>query len=217
MTEDKLVSGNLKTPKAAAVAGMLFCGLLLAAYAILRTALPADPNEPGAWLRTRSQLVMIGINLIPFAGVAFLWFVGVLRDRLGTREDRFLATVVLGSGLLFLAMLFSGAAVIGAIIIAFSAAPHDLANSDAFHVARAIAYNLANVYMTKMAAVFTISLSTIAIFTTIFVRWISFSGYVVAALLLFGSDYFDWVFIAFPLWILLISLYILKEKFIQKQ
>ena len=42
------------------------------------------------------------MNLIPFAGIAFLWFIGVLRDRLGEQEDRFFATVFFGSGLLFL-------------------------------------------------------------------------------------------------------------------
>ncbi len=56
----------------------------------------------------------MALNLVPFAGVAFLWFIGVLRDRLGQQEDRFFATVFFGSGLLFLAMLFAAAAVIGA-------------------------------------------------------------------------------------------------------
>ena len=51
------------------------------------------------------------MNLIPFAGIAFLWFIGVLRDRIGEREDRFFATVFLGSGLLFVAMLFVAAAI----------------------------------------------------------------------------------------------------------
>jgi len=46
-----------------------------------------------------------------------LWFIGVLRDRLGEREDKFFATVFFGSGLLFLAMLFAAAAVAGALII----------------------------------------------------------------------------------------------------
>ena len=49
----------------------------------------------------------LALNIIPFAGIAFLWFMGVLRDRFGQQEDRFFATVFLGSGLLFLAMLFA--------------------------------------------------------------------------------------------------------------
>jgi hypothetical protein len=55
----------------------------------------------------------LALYLVPFAGIAFLWFIGVLRDRLGELEDRFFATVFFGSGLLFLAMLFASAAVAG--------------------------------------------------------------------------------------------------------
>jgi hypothetical protein len=73
---------------------------------------------------------------VPFAGIAFLWFIGVLRDRLGEREDRFFATVFLGSGLLFPAMLFASATVAGGIIIAYAARPQGLLDSPTFTFAR---------------------------------------------------------------------------------
>ena len=76
----------------------------------------------------------LALNLVPFAGIAFLWFIGVLRDRLGEREDRFFATVFLGSGLLFLAMLFISAAVAGGIIIAHTADPQPVARLRHFHL-----------------------------------------------------------------------------------
>jgi hypothetical protein len=82
---------------------------------LLRVSVPANPAVPGAWLtdsRHRAQ-VAIALNLVPFAGIAFLWFIGVLRDRIGEREDRFFATVFLGSGLLFVAMIFAAAAIAG--------------------------------------------------------------------------------------------------------
>ena len=75
---------------------------------------------------------------MPFAGIAFLWFIGVLRDRLGELEDRFFATVFLGSGLLFLAMPFASAAVAGGIIIAYAARPEGLLDSATFTFARAV-------------------------------------------------------------------------------
>jgi hypothetical protein len=105
------------------------------------------------------------MNLVPFAGIAFLWFVGVLRDRLGAREDQFFATVFLGSGFLLLAMLFTAAAVVGAIIIAFHAVPETLVQSAAFHFGRGLAYAMFNVYLVKTAAVFMITTSTIAVYT----------------------------------------------------
>ena len=47
------------------------------------------------------------LYLAPFAGIAFLWFVAVIRDQIGDREDRFFATVFFGSGILFVALLTS--------------------------------------------------------------------------------------------------------------
>src|SRR5260370_28683872 len=105
----------LRTPRAAAVAGIVFSVLLIAAFVLLRLSVPADPRVAGTWLTDsgRRVAVAIGLNLVPFAGIAFLWFIGVLRDRIGEREDRVFATVFLGSGLVFLAMLFVAAAVRG--------------------------------------------------------------------------------------------------------
>ncbi len=208
-TEETLTSARLRAPRAAAIAGILFSVLLIASFALLRHSVPADPLEAGAWLRTRANTVALALNLVPFAGIAFLWFMGVLRDRLGAREDPFFATVFLGSGLLFLAMLFFSAAVAGGIIIAFVAAPESLLGSATFTFARAITYEIMNVYAIKMAGVFMIATSTLALRTGFIARWISFLGYVVAVLLLLSSRYIESILMVFPLWVLLVSLHIL--------
>ena len=118
--QEPLQPRNLRTPRAAAVAGIIFSALLITALVLLRLSAPAHASNPGAWLsnpRNRGE-VAVALNLVPFAGIAFLWFIGVLRDRIGEREDRFFATVFLGSGLLFVAMMFVAAAVAGATIAA---------------------------------------------------------------------------------------------------
>src|SRR6476619_4751045 len=115
--EDKLIHTGLKTPKSAAVAGIVFSLLMFTIFGLLRRSIPADPLETGAWLATDTEMIALALNLVPFAGVAFLWFMGVLRDRLGQQEDRFFATVFFGSAVLYLVMLFAAAAVIGAIIL----------------------------------------------------------------------------------------------------
>jgi hypothetical protein len=142
---------------------------------------------------------------------SLLWFIGVLRDRLGRCEDRLLSTVFVGSGLLFLAMLFVAAAVIGAIILAFGNGHGELIDSTSFHFARAVAYGIVNVYMIKFAGVFIITTSTVAIYTEFTPRWIALLGYGLAIIVLLGSFYLDWSFIVFPLWVLLISTYILLD------
>ena len=212
----KLETGStpprLQAPRAAAIAGILFAVLLITSIMLLRLSVPADPLEAGEWLQTRANTVALALNLVPFAGIAFLWFIGVLRDRLGEREDRFFATVFLGSGLLFLAMLFFSAAVAGGIIIAHAADPHRLLGSPTFTVARAIVYEIMNIYAIKMAGVFMIATSTLALHTGFLARWIAFLGYAVALLLLFSSRYIERVLLVFPLWVLLISLYILIDN-----
>jgi hypothetical protein len=102
--ETDLIRARLKTPRAAAIAGILFSVLLIAGLLLFRLSVRADPLEAGAWLKTSSNTIALALNLIPFAGITFLWFIAVLRDRLGGLEDRFFATVFLGSGLLFVAM-----------------------------------------------------------------------------------------------------------------
>ena len=212
MPNESLTRANLKTPKAAAIAGMIFSVLVMAVFWLLRTSIPADPQEPGSWLNSNSRSVALALNLMPFAGIAFLWFIGVLRDRLGQQEDRFFATVFLGSGLLFLTMLFTAAAIVGAILIAFAMQPQELIGSATFHFARAAAYSLVNVYMIKMASVFMITTSTVAIYTGIAPRWLAVFGFALALMLLLGSFYISWSFIVFPLWVFLISASILRDS-----
>ena len=142
---------------------------------------------------------------MPFAGIAFLWFIGVVRDRLGDAEDRLFATVFLGSGLLFLAMMFVATSVFGAIVVVNAAQPETLANSTTFALARAFVYILVNVYAIKMAGVFMMVTSTLALRTGFLARWIAFLGLAMALVLLFGSQLFDWSFVVFPAWALLID------------
>src|SRR6476469_404465 len=208
-----LTHAQLKTPKAAAIAGIAFSLLLLLILWLLRTSIPADPLEPGAWLATDTRAITVALNLVPFAGVAFIWFIGVLRDRLGQLEDRFFASVFFGSALLFLAMLFAAAAVIGAVMLVASVSePNELISSATFRFARAVSYIIMNVYAIKMAAVFMISTSTVVIRTGIAPRWIAFLGFLLALILLMGSFFISWSFEILPFWVFLISVYILIDN-----
>jgi hypothetical protein len=213
MQKIALTRVGLRTPKAAAIAGIVFSILLIIIFWLLRKAVPGDPLEPGAWLDTSSQSIALALNLVPFAGVAFLWFLGVLRDRLGHFEDQFFATVFFGSGLLFLAMLFAAAAILGALVLAFAAHPAEVGDSATFHFARAVTYIIMNVYAIKMAAVFMISTSTVVIRTAIAPRWIALLGFALALTLLLGSYFINWSFMVLPLWVSLISVCILIDSY----
>jgi hypothetical protein len=213
MSDHNGARARLNTPKAAAIAGILFSALLIIILWLLRRSVPDDPLDAGAWLATDTTSVALALNLVPFAGVAFLWFIGVLRDRLGHLEDRFFATVFLGSSLLFLTMLFAAAAIGGAVILLTSSIEaNELGNSPTFRFARAAVYIFTHVYAAKMAVVFMISTSTVVIYTAIAPRWIAILGYFLAAILLVGSYYFGWSIVVLPVWVLLVSIHILLSN-----
>lgn len=204
-----LTARRLRSPRAAAVAGILFAGLLIAVLLLFRSSVPRDALDQGAWLSGELDRVVLAINLMPFAGIAFLWFIGVVRDRMADAEDRLFATVFLGSGLLFLAMMFVAIAVFGAMVAVEALRPGSLPQSTTFVLARAFAYTIVNVYAIKMAGVFMLITSTIAVRTAFVARWMAAPGFVMALFLLFASQWVDWSFIVFPAWALLISVYIL--------
>jgi hypothetical protein len=208
-----LAAGSaLRRPRAAAVAGIVFSVLLIASLALLRVSIPANPAIAGGWLSDSGKraAVAIGLNLIPFAGIAFLWFIGVIRDRIGAHEDRFFATVFLGSGLLFVGMLFVAAAVAGGLIAGVSSSGSPGAGTLA--LGRNVTSILLNVYTMRMAAVFTLTTVTIARRTEILSRWLTVAGIVTALVLLFGVAISPWVELLFPVWILAVSIYILAAS-----
>jgi len=205
-------------PRAVAISGMIFAALYVASLVFARLAVPADPTEPGAWLAdpTLRSWVRLALNLIPFTGIAFLWFMAVLRNRIGGREDRFFATVFLGSGLLFVAMLFVAAAVSQALLDTFATEGSLPAQSETYAVGRAMGHALMNTFAVKMAAVFIIVTSAIGLRTAVFPRWMAFVGYALALVMLLTITNFAWIALVFPSWVLLLSAYILVTYFGQR-
>jgi hypothetical protein len=201
----------LRTSQGAAVAGIIFAVFLIVALVLLRFSIPASPGTAGDWLtdHRRRAAVAIALNLIPFAGIAFLWFIGVLRHRIGDREDRLFATVFLGSGLLFVGMLFVAAAVAGGTIAASSSI---LPGSDILTLSRNITGSLLNVYTMRMAAVFTLATVNIARRTAFVSRWLVLAGLACAVVLLIGIGISPWVELVFPAWILALSVDILMAR-----
>ncbi len=215
--ERVLTRSQLTTPRAAAIAGILFSLLLIASLVLVRLSVPEDPQDAGDWLSGGWRMVSLALNLLPFAGIAFLWFIGVVRDRLGEREDRLFATVFLGSGLLFLAMLFTSAAVAGGILRVYGANPSMLIESGLYTFGRTVTYEIMNVYTMKMAGVFMITTCTLSLRTGIIPRWMAYLGLVLALFLLLSLGSLYWAPLVFPLWVLLISVHILLANLRRSQ
>ena len=207
--ENVVLRDRLRAPRAGAIAGIVFSILFIISLVLIRISVPATPGDAGTWLSHSVKSIRLALDLLPFAGIAFLWFIGVMRDRMGAKEDRFFATVFLGSGLLFLAMIFTYSAVLGGLIMAYAAIPGKLIDSGIYTFARTVAYQITAVYAVRMAAVFMITTCTLAIRIAMFPRWMAFLGYALALLLLIRSGRLSWDPLVFPLWVLVISVYVL--------
>ncbi len=202
---------GLRTPRAAALAGVLFALMFGTSLFLIRTALP-EGAEPGSqWIDGASGRLRVSAILMPFAGIAFLWFIGVIRDGFGRYEDRFFASVFMGSGLLFLAMIFCSSAV-GAGLVASRAGIADVtARDQVADFGVTLLQVLSNTYALRMAAVFMISLASIWLRTELMPRWLVWVTYVGGVGLLAASEVSMWLVLAFPGWVLVVSLLLLAR------
>jgi len=212
VNRENAIRNRLRTPKAAAIAGILFSVLLVTSQLLVWISIPANVGAAAFEVISQSKRISLALNLLPFAGIAFLWFIAVVRDRLGAMEDRFFATVFLGSGLLYIAMTFTSAALAGGLIRVLSSSPEILQQTGAYSLSRAQIYQTMNVYGIKMAGVFMFSTSTILLRTGIVRRWIPYLGYALGVVLLLSIGIIVWVPLVFPVWVFLVSAVILLEN-----
>lgn len=198
-------------PRSVAVSGIVFSALYVVSLVLIRLTIPADPAESGAWLSDSGARhgVRIALHLVPFTGISFLWFMAVLRNRIGLLEDKFFATVFFGSGLLFVGMLFAAVAVARGLLDAFGDGASLPQHHETYHLGRGMAYALMNTFGLKMAAVFMFATSTIGLRTSVLARWVSLVGFALGIVLLLVISDFAWIALLFPGWVLLVSIYVL--------
>jgi len=200
------------------VAGVLFALLFGATLILIRVKMPEGVGDSTEWLDSQKDGISAATKLMPFAGITFLWFIGVVRDNLGRYEDRFFASVLLGSGLLFLAMMFVSTAVAAALVATNAGVTDPAAHVEVIAFGKMIVVSAAKTYAIRMAAVFMISLATIWLKTGLMPRWLVAVSYLVALGLLIAGDVSMWLTLAFPVWVLVVSgLILLRAGYIDEQ
>jgi len=83
---------QLSTPHAAALAGVVFAILFGVILVLIRANMPEGVQDSSAWLNSQRGGIKVATVMMPFAGISFLWFIGVVRDGFGRFEDRFFST-----------------------------------------------------------------------------------------------------------------------------
>ena len=207
----------LRTPRAAAIAGIVFGVLQITSNILMNSSIPAETLYEQGLLTEFARQISWALGLLPFAGIAFLWFLGVLRDRLGHLEDQFFSTLFFGSGLLYLAMTFVSAAITGGLVTLYAVAPELFINSGILIFGRAVIFKFNNAYAIRMAGMFMFVLGTIWVRTGLMPRWLAILTYLTALTLIIGVAFWPWSTLFFPAWVFLISAYILVLNYRYKQ
>jgi hypothetical protein len=195
---------QLRAPWAASIAGILFSVMFTAALVLVRSA--SDQSGQS------TAIVIGGLYLAPFAGIMFLWFVAVIRDQIGEREDRFFATVFFGSGLLFVALLFTTAAVVSTPTTIVELLGETRLSAEGQAILRGLAYTLLFAMATRAAAIFMIATAVIGMKSGVFPRWFTLVGYLLGLVLLIAVSFLDWVILVLPAWVAVVSLFILRRE-----
>jgi hypothetical protein len=202
----------LRAPHAAAAAGVIFALLLIIVIVLIEIAVPKNETTT-TWVEddTKRTFAVFAFHLLPFAGIAFLWFIGVLRDRIGEGEDRLFSTVFLGSGLLFIAMAFASGATLGALLT--TAEEKDGVPLDDLGVfAHNSGKTLFSIYAMRMAGVFTASSLGLFVRLGLLPKWLQVVGVATTAVLLLGVGRIPLIGLVFPAWILILSCYFLAVR-----
>jgi hypothetical protein len=199
----------LRTPRAAATAGILFALLFSTSWVLIRLSSPAEALEASDWLEQQAGNLSLAMSLIPFAGISFLWFMGVVRDRMGRQEDQFFSTLFSGSGYLYLGMTFASAAMAGGALVLYASGLDLQPGNGVYSLALIVSNRLNTVYAMRMAGAFMFVLGTIWVRTRVMPRWLALVTYFLAAVLLISIGLTPWVVLVFPAWVFAISVAIL--------
>ena len=207
---------QLRAPWAASIAGLLFSVLFTASLILIRsqTWLTASDDELAAAFASGQDFagVVGGLYLAPFAGIMFLWFVAVVRDQIGEREDRFFATVFFGSGLIFVALLFVSAAVASAPIVGVRYMGQGSPLATDVGLFRALSYTVLFAFATRAAGVFLIATATIGLRSGAFPKWVAWTGFALGLVLLVVVTFWDWAILVLPAWVAVVSIFILLRE-----
>ena len=197
------------------MAGIAFAVLFALAITLLNDLPVFEAGDAAieAWFAAGDDITVVvsALYLLPFAAIAFLWFLAVVRDQIGEREDRFFGTVFYGSGILFVALLLTSAGVIGSMVVGVRFLGQEAPSAETFDTIQAMGYTLLLMIGSRAVALFVLSTATIGLRFGVFPRWFVLVGYAIGLILLLVVTFWELVMYVVSAWVLLVSLFILRR------
>jgi hypothetical protein len=206
----------IRSIEAAAIAGVAYAILAVVGLVLLSRFpdLNQTDEQISAWFddpANRTGLVL-GLNLIAISSIAFLWFVAVIRRRLGELEDRFFGTVFFGSSIALVVVWLASAAALASPAVAITV--HDGASVS--HASASSAAGLGAAFLLVVApriqAVFVITTSTLFLRSRVLPRWLAIAGYLIALAMFVVPLIVELVGLGFPIWVFVVSVVVLFHR-----
>jgi hypothetical protein len=201
--------------EAAAIAGIVCAvGWALALRGLLGApgigASDAEINEYYADTSNATGAI-VWLQVLVVSTIAFLWFVGVVRGRLGDREPRLFGTVFLGSSVLLAALLFVGAAFLAApsVLLAVGDRTPD---PEAVSVMRAGAAVVLSVFAARVATLVMLSTASLGRATGALPGWLVVLTYVLGVASFVNVSISTPTVYLVPAWIALVSIVLLVRR-----
>jgi hypothetical protein len=211
------VARNAKT---AALSGIVFAALFTVGLVLIdqipRLGSPDSTYAAFYSAGSGGVLVTVGLYLVPFAGIAFLWFTMAFRALLD-RPAGLAEGLQMAAGVAFICMLFAGTAAAGAValLLHFANVPAPAVGVD--RVLSSVGYGLVFVYGVRMAGMFAITTTTLARRAGLMPGWLAVLSYLMAAFLLLTTTTQPATLLVFPAWVLLMSVALLRSARIQSR
>jgi hypothetical protein len=207
---------RVRSLEAAAVAGVLYAVLAIAGLLLLSQypSLDQSDEEITKWFddSANQSSLILGLNLVAVSSIAFLWFVAVIRRRVGDLEDRFFGTVFLGSGIAYVAIwLVAGAALAGPAVATNVLDSGSVSEASA-SLAAGFGAGLLLVVAPRVQAVFVLTTATVILRSRILPRWLAIVGYVAAVAMFLFPLVADPVGLVFPIWVAAVSIVIFVDR-----
>jgi hypothetical protein len=161
----------------------------------------------------RRRIIAAGLYLLPFSGIAFIWFVVALRmwtSGSAKRINMLLANVQLAAGIIYVTLILSAGA-----SYALLAATYELTDEPMSpEIARVFPRLGSVLFLTlamRMAAMVVFTTSGIGRSTGILPRWFGAVGIVVGITLLLSASLNPLLILVFPTWLTVLSIFLLRR------
>ena len=161
--------------------------------------------------RANAATSLVWLQVLVFSTIAFLWFVGVVRGRIGDREPKLFGTVFLGASILLAALLFVGATLLAAPAIQVAVADQS-SDPGAASLLRAAAAGVLTVVLPRVATLVMFSTAGLARATGALPRWLVLLTYAIGAYELVNVTVDSPSVFLVPAWIALVSVVLLVRR-----